>query len=127
MKLEQYFNQVISFFTIKDIYLIMNINLSCLCDPVDDSELIISIDPLTSGIAKPYPIINRIPQFVNLSNYIDDFGYQWNKFIKTQLDSCVGIYLSERRLERCLGGELSSLTGNWSLRLEVVSVDLRKF
>ena len=89
----------------------MNINLSCLRDPIDGSELSISSDALSNGNENPYPIINGIPRFVNLSNYSDDFGYQWNKFSKTQLDSHVGIDLSERRLERCLGGKLSILQG----------------
>ena len=33
------------------------------------------------------PIKNGIPRFVPYDNYSDSFGYQWNIFIKTQLDS----------------------------------------
>jgi 2-polyprenyl-3-methyl-5-hydroxy-6-metoxy-1,4-benzoquinol methylase len=89
----------------------MNINLTCLRDPFDGGELSISSDALSSANGNRYPNINKIPRFVDLSNYSDDFGYQWNKFSKTQLDSQVGIDLSEKRLERCLGLELSSLKG----------------
>ena len=34
-----------------------------------------------------YPITNFIPRFVPPSNYADNFGLQWNKFSKTQVDS----------------------------------------
>jgi ubiquinone/menaquinone biosynthesis C-methylase UbiE/uncharacterized protein YbaR (Trm112 family) len=34
-----------------------------------------------------YPIVNYIPRFVSSSNYADNFGFQWNKFSKTQFDS----------------------------------------
>jgi SAM-dependent methyltransferase len=34
-----------------------------------------------------FPIINKIPRFVNSENYCDNFGFQWKKFSKTQLDN----------------------------------------
>jgi len=33
-----------------------------------------------------FPIINKIPRFVEADNYCSNFGFQWNKFSKTQLD-----------------------------------------
>jgi 2-polyprenyl-3-methyl-5-hydroxy-6-metoxy-1,4-benzoquinol methylase len=33
-----------------------------------------------------YPIIKAIPRFVEVSNYADSFGYQWNKYKRTQID-----------------------------------------
>jgi SAM-dependent methyltransferase len=89
----------------------MNGNLGCLRDPVDSSELSISDSALTSATGHVYPIVNGIPRFVIAGNYSDDFGFQWNAFSKTQLDSYAGIDLSERRVERCLRGELSNLQG----------------
>ncbi len=50
-----------------------------------------------------YPIVNGIPRFVELENYANAFGYQWNKFLKTQLDSHSGTTITEERLKRCLG------------------------
>lgn len=36
---------------------------------------------------KDIPIINFIPRFVEINNYTDSFGKQWNMFKKIQLDS----------------------------------------
>ena len=36
---------------------------------------------------KNYSIVNNIPRFVGKNNYSNSFGYQWNIFDKTQLDS----------------------------------------
>src|SRR6266480_1248461 len=33
-----------------------------------------------------FPIINGVPRFVEANNYTDNFGFQWNKFQKTQID-----------------------------------------
>lgn len=33
-----------------------------------------------------FPIINNVPRFVEANNYTDNFGFQWNKFQKTQID-----------------------------------------
>ena len=43
------------------------------------------------------PIINGIPRFVNSKNYSDNFGYQWNYFKSTQLDSKSGVKLTSNR------------------------------
>ncbi len=44
-----------------------------------------------------YPIINYIPRFVSAENYASNFGFQWNKFAKTQLDSNSGKPISANR------------------------------
>ncbi len=54
---------------------------------------------------KDYPIIRHIPRFVPRENYADNFGFQWNEFRRTQLDSYTGLPLSRERL---LG------SANWS-------------
>jgi len=33
-----------------------------------------------------FPVINNVPRFTGDHNYTDNFGFQWNKFQKTQLD-----------------------------------------
>ena len=57
------------------------------------------------------PVKNGIPRFVDSENYATDFGSQWKAFPKTQLDSHIGIPISEDRLARCMHGELASLAG----------------
>ena len=47
--------------------------------------------------SESFPIINSIPRFCSKSNYSESFGYQWNKFDITQLDSINKINLSENR------------------------------
>ena len=44
-----------------------------------------------------YKIKNIIPWFCDEESYVDNFGMQWNKFAKTQLDSYSGSNLSEKR------------------------------
>ena len=44
-----------------------------------------------------FPILNSIPRFCSYDNYTQSFGYQWNKFDKTQLDSNNRINLSKNR------------------------------
>ena len=57
---------------------------------------------------KSYPILADIPRFTN-NNYADDFGFQWKKFRKTQLDSSSGLTISEDRLKRVLNFPLKGL------------------
>ena len=45
-----------------------------------------------------YLIIDGIPRFVELNNYSESFGYQWNIHQKTQLDSYTGLPISKKRL-----------------------------
>ena len=45
-----------------------------------------------------YPIVKGIPRFVRDESYAGSFGFQWNKFRQTQLDSHTGLPLSEDRL-----------------------------
>ncbi len=41
-----------------------------------------------------YPILNGLPRFVESTDYVESFGYQWNKFRLVQLDSVNGSTLS---------------------------------
>ena len=47
--------------------------------------------------------------FENHPNYVDNFGYQWNKFNKTQLDSFNGTQISEKRFFDATGWKASEL------------------
>ena len=44
-----------------------------------------------------YKIIKHIPRFVQLENYASNFGFEWNKHSKTQIDSETCSNLSEKR------------------------------
>jgi SAM-dependent methyltransferase len=89
----------------------LNEDLSRLLDPVTNEHLTLAGDCLVSPSGNQYPIVNGIPRFVSPDNYAADFGSQWNRFPKTQLDSFTGMTLSEDRLARCSGGRLSQVRG----------------
>jgi 2-polyprenyl-3-methyl-5-hydroxy-6-metoxy-1,4-benzoquinol methylase len=69
----------------------------------------------TSG--SKYEVKNNIPRFVVGSNYADSFGFQWNKFTRTQLDSQNGNNISENRLKDLLGEHLYNLNGKTVLEV----------
>lgn len=62
-----------------------------------------------------YPIRNFVPRFVPESNYADNFGMQWNKFRKTQLDSHSGHTISAERFWQATGWNPEDLAGHWVL------------
>src|SRR5436190_16286116 len=61
------------------------------------------------GIA--YPIVRGIPRFVEADNYANNFGFQWNRFRETQLDSHTGVPISRRRFLRQTGWNQQTLEG----------------
>ena len=89
----------------------MNNDLTSLRDPIDESLLKQDGHQLNSQGGRCYPSINGVPRFVDSDNYSEDFGDQWNRFPKTQLDSFNGFDHSQTRLARCLHGDLKNLAG----------------
>lgn len=87
----------------------MNSDYSVLRDPESFDDIKIHDNQISSKSGKVYEVIDGIPRFVEKSNYSDDFGFQWKKFSKTQLDSYTGLKITEDRLKRCLGRPLNSL------------------
>ena len=55
-----------------------------------------------------FPHEAGISNFVGDDGYAEHFGWQWNRFPRTQLDSYTGLQVSEVRLQRCIGSELWS-------------------
>lgn len=49
------------------------------------------------GCSATYPIVGAVPRFVPASNYADSFGFQWNRFRRTQLDSHSGVPITRER------------------------------
>ena len=87
-----------------------------------------------------YEVRDGIPRIID-SNYAQAFGFQWNRFQKTQLDSYTKTNITRKRLEQSLGVELLEKLGDLNcleigcgagrfteillkLCAEVVSVDL---
>ena len=52
---------------------------------------------LIDSSGNKFPIINDIPRFVEQDNYSKSFGFQWNKFKKTQFDIKGHFNISEDR------------------------------
>jgi SAM-dependent methyltransferase/uncharacterized protein YbaR (Trm112 family) len=70
---------------------------------------------LCAGGAHRYPVRNFIPRFVSGSNYADNFGFQWNRFRQTQLDSYSGHPISAKRFWKATGWTPQQLAGRWVL------------
>ncbi|MDB4797079.1 class I SAM-dependent methyltransferase [bacterium] len=55
-------------------------------------------DHLVDSEGNSFPTIKGVPRIAELENYTENFGKQWNKFDKTQLDNEIdGLNLSHRR------------------------------
>jgi SAM-dependent methyltransferase len=56
---------------------------------------------LICGIGKHrFPVIRFIPRFLLTDDISSSFGFEWNKYSRTQLDSANGMQLSEKRFFR---------------------------
>jgi 2-polyprenyl-3-methyl-5-hydroxy-6-metoxy-1,4-benzoquinol methylase len=66
---------------------------------------------VTPDGAHRYAIRDFVPRFVPESNYADNFGMQWNKFSRTQLDSHSGHPISAQRFWHATGWTPSDLSG----------------
>jgi SAM-dependent methyltransferase len=58
-----------------------------------------------------FHIRNGIPRFVPVENYASNFGFQWNRFRRTQLDSHSGEPISRERLHASTGWDWSAMKG----------------
>lgn len=58
-----------------------------------------------------FPIVKNVPRFVPADNYAGNFGYQWLKFRKTQLDSYSGQTISAERFFNQSGWSAADLQG----------------
>ncbi|HYY57622.1 MAG TPA: methyltransferase domain-containing protein [Pyrinomonadaceae bacterium] len=89
---------------------------------------------------KHYPIRKGIPRFIDTESYVENFGWQWKRFSRTQIDAFNGTRESEGRFRAetgwrpeeirgelildagCGAGRFSAVAGQWGAR--VVAVDL---
>jgi SAM-dependent methyltransferase len=64
-----------------------------------------------AGCEAAYDIERGIPRFVPADNYSSSFGFQWNRFRRTQLDSFTGHPISATRFFAQSGWKPSDLAG----------------
>ena len=57
-----------------------------LINPFNNKLLTRYPNELRDDEGNSFPIVNGIPRFVEQHNYTDNFGFQWNRFQKTQID-----------------------------------------
>lgn len=55
-------------------------------NPRNGRPLIQTGDHLSDAAGDVFPIIAGVPRIAELNNYTENFGFQWNKFARTQLD-----------------------------------------
>ena len=66
-------------------------------ESTDDNGDIAEGELRCTSCSRVYPIVHSVPRFVPSEDYAASWGYQWNLFDKTQLDSYAGNNLSHER------------------------------
>jgi SAM-dependent methyltransferase len=91
----------------------MNLDLlDILCCPDCRAPLSLETESLRcTACGKTYPIVNGVPRFVPAENYASSFGFQWNRFPRTQLDSETGVPISSDRFFAQSGWSAAELRG----------------
>lgn len=79
--------------------------------PVMVDGRIESAELVTPDGTHRYPVIRFVPRFVPRENYADNFGFQWNRFRQTQLDSHTGRPISQQRFYSFTGWTPDMLRG----------------
>lgn len=64
-----------------------------------------------AACAARYPIEGSVPRFVPPENYSSSFGFQWNRFRRTQLDSATGQPISRDRFFAQSGWRAAEMDG----------------
>lgn len=57
-----------------------------LINPYNNKPLTRDGETCRDSEGNTFPVVNNIPRFVPADNYTNNFGFQWNKFQKTQID-----------------------------------------
>jgi 2-polyprenyl-3-methyl-5-hydroxy-6-metoxy-1,4-benzoquinol methylase len=84
-------------------------------NPEYENGLVRSGNLLSENGQYVYTIVNFIPRFVEFSNYADNFGWQWNKFSKTQLDSFSRQNITGKRFWAATNWDKGSMKEQWIL------------
>ena len=67
-----------------------------------------------SNCATIFPVTNGVLRFVESQGYAENFGFEWGKYARTQLDSEIS-NLSERQFIKSTGFTPEELRGKWIL------------
>ena len=62
-----------------------------------------------------YPIVRFVPRFVPADNYSRNFGLQWNRFRRSQLDSATGHSISRDRFFAQSAWQPADMEDQWTL------------
>jgi SAM-dependent methyltransferase len=84
-------------------------------DAREDTEEIESGTLACAGCGAQYPIVGFVPRFVPPENYSSSFGFQWNRFRRTQLDSSTGQPITTCRFFEQSSWQRSEMSGRWTL------------
>ena len=68
-------------------------------------------DGLTDASGTKFPLIKGAYRLVTSDNYTDNFGFQWNRFVTTQLDKSGDLDLSRKRFFAVTGWDKENLSG----------------
>ena len=68
-----------------------------------------------AGCKQSYPIVRGVPRFVPADNYSSSFGFQWNRFRRTQLDSFTGQPITANRFFQQSGWTPQEMSAQWTL------------
>ena len=82
-----------------------------LVDPFSGAKLTISENGLLNEQAVVFPYLKGAYRIVKEDNYTDNFGYQWNKFVETQVDKSSKIDISKKRFFAETDWDKEDLTG----------------
>jgi SAM-dependent methyltransferase len=83
-------------------------------DAIYDGDEIVS-GRLVAQNRVEYSIERGVPRFVPANSYANNFGYQWNTFRRTQLDSTSGLSISRDRWFNYTQWSASDLPDRWVL------------
>ena len=82
-------------------------------NPSNLSPLRLEDDKLSDAEGNIFPVINSVARIADMNNYTENFGMQWNKFDKTQLDRVGdGLEISHDRFFSESGWDPEDLSGN---------------
>jgi SAM-dependent methyltransferase len=82
-----------------------------LMDPRQSESEIESGQLRCAACSVDYPIVRFIPRFVPQENYASSFGFQWNRFPRTQLDSNSGVPITRERFEASTNWSAERIAG----------------
>lgn len=80
-------------------------------DPVSQKPLVLTENALMDGDKVVYAKINGAYRVTGNDNYANNFGFQWNRFVKTQIDTSADNKLSYDRLMAVTGWDKEDLSG----------------